>query len=108
MKSSLSGCMSRPHNLSQSHGSVAPLVAHQLFRSTDCNNLPTRFATLGTHINQIIGTLDHVQIVFDDQHGITKVDQALQHGKQMAHVLEMQSRRRLVEKIEGASCLPLA
>src|SRR5207249_12087429 len=44
-------------------------------------------------------------MVLDDQHGVTKIDQAVQHVKQLAHVVEMQSRRWLIQDVQRAAGL---
>ena len=47
--------------------------------------------------------LDHrVAIVFDDQHSVAQVAQALERGEQALIVALMQSDRRLVENVEHA------
>ena len=38
--------------------------------------------------------------MLDHQHGIAGIDQALQHVKQLAHVLEVQARGGLVQNVE--------
>ncbi|CNL80296.1 Uncharacterised protein [Mycobacterium tuberculosis] len=40
--------------------------------------------------------------MFDDDHRIALVDQAVDHVEQLAYVVEVQSRRRLVEDVDGA------
>ena len=44
-------------------------------------------------------------MVLDDQHGVAKIDQAVQHVKQLAHVVEMQSRRWLIQDVQRAAGL---
>ena len=63
----------------------------------------TAIATFRAEIDQPIGGLDDFEIVFDDQHRVAGLDQRMQHFQQLAHVLEMQARRRLVEDVERAA-----
>ena len=49
----------------------------------------------------MIGGLDKVEIMLDNKHGITRVDEPLKHVYQLCHISGMQSRRRLIEQIEG-------
>ena len=45
--------------------------------------------------------------MLDDDHGVARVAQAVQHGEQQIDVLEMQARGRLVEDVERASGVAL-
>ena len=51
----------------------------------------------------MVGGLDDVEIVLDDEHCVAGVNQALQHDEQLAHVFEVQARGRLVKNIERLS-----
>src|SRR5215469_16519937 len=44
-------------------------------------------------------------MVLDDQHGVAEIDEAVQHVKQLAHVIEMQSRRGLIQNVQRAAGL---
>ena len=48
----------------------------------------------------MVGDLDHVEVVFDDDHRIAAVDEFVEHIEQQADVLEMKPRRRFVEDVE--------
>src|SRR3954469_19851007 len=48
-------------------------------------------AALGTEIDDVVGGLDHVEIVLDDEHGVAAVHEAMQHIEQHAHVLEVET-----------------
>ena len=49
----------------------------------------------------MIGGLDKVEIMLDNEHGITRVDEPLKHIYQLCDIGGVQSGRRLVEQIEG-------
>ena len=59
-------------------------------------------STLGTQIDDPVGGPHHIHIVFDYQQRMSGVDQASKRTQQLGHVLEVQSRGRLVEEKEGA------
>ena len=48
------------------------------------------------------------QIVLDDEDRVALVHQRVQHLQQLAHILEMQPGRRLVEDIDRAASRPPA
>jgi len=41
--------------------------------------------------------------MLDDQHRVAGLDQGVQHLEQFAHIVEVQTGRRLVEDVEGAA-----
>ena len=59
-----------------------------------------RPAPFGTDVDQVVGHLDDVEVVLDDNHRIAAVHELVQHVEQQADILEMESRRRFVEDIE--------
>jgi hypothetical protein len=63
---------------------------------------PAAVAALGTHVDDPVGGLDDLQIVLDDQDRVALVHQRMQHLQQLAHILEMEPRRRLVEDVDRA------
>ena len=48
----------------------------------------------------MVGGLDDVEVVLDDDHGVAGIDQALEHAEQPPDVLEVQAGGRLVEDVE--------
>ena len=65
--------------------------------------LSALFTSLGAHVDDIVGGLDDVEVVLDDDDRVALVNQAVEHGKEDAYVFEMQPRGRLVEDVECAS-----
>ena len=53
------------------------LHLHQLLRRALKQDRATANATLGTNINDVIGHLDHVEVVLNDHHGVAFVYQFL-------------------------------
>ena len=52
--------------------------------------------TFGAHIYDIVGGLDDVEVVLDDNDGISAVHQSLEHAEQHADVLKVKARCRFV------------
>ncbi len=50
-----------------------------------------------TQIDQPIGGLDDVEIVFDDNYRMTSIHEPLKHVQQDPHIVEVQSRRGLIK-----------
>ena len=46
-----------------------------MLRRSDGDNLPALIASLGTKIDYPVGSLDHVEVVFDDNERAARVDQ---------------------------------
>ena len=55
----------------------------------------------------MVGALDHVQIVLDDDHGVAVADELVERFHQRVDVVEVQTRRRLVEN-EQRVALPFS
>ncbi|MCH8961576.1 MAG: AMP-binding protein, partial [Bacteroidetes bacterium] len=60
------------------------------------------FAALRADVDDPVGGLHHVEIVLDHYDGVARLDQLVQHLQKLAHILEMQTGRRLVEDVERA------
>ena len=54
----------------------------------------------GPEVDEVVGLLDHVEIVLDHEHRVAAVDEPLQHLEQLLDVGEVQPGRRLVEDVE--------
>ncbi len=62
-------------------------------------------SALWSHINDVVGLTDDVEVVFDDYDRIAAVYESAQHIHQYADVLEVQARGRLVEDEYGVPCV---
>src|SRR5690606_28820472 len=58
-------------------------------------------AAFRPEIDDVVGRFYDVEVVFDDDDGVSGVDQLLQDVKQLVNVGEMQPGRRLVENVYG-------
>ena len=46
----------------------------------------------------------HVQIMLDNDHGITALDEFIEYGEELIDVFKMETRCRLIQNIERAAC----
>src|SRR5262249_20182297 len=68
---------------------------------------PAAISTFWTQVDDPISGLDHVQVVLNHEHGVAAIDEAMQHVQQHAHILEVETRRGLVEDVECAAGVAL-
>src|SRR5712664_165863 len=65
------------------------------------------FASFGAEVDDPVGLLDDVEMVLDDEHGVAKIDQALENVEEFSNVVEMQAGGGLVEDVKSAAGLAL-
>src|SRR5579884_2645278 len=75
-------------------------VRRDLLRRAGRHDRAAAVAALGAEVDHVVGGLDHVEVVLDDQHGVAHADETLQHFEQLVDVGEVESGRRLVEHVE--------
>ena len=63
---------------------------------------PSLLPALGSHVDQAVGGLDHVEVVLDHDHAVAGVDEPLQDVEQALDVREVQARRGLIQEVERA------
>ena len=56
--------------------------------------------TFRAEVHEVIRSLYDVEIVLDDDHGVAPVRQCLEYADQLADIVEMEARGRLVEDVE--------
>ena len=64
-------------------------------------DITTFVATFGTKIDDVVGTLDNVEVMLDDDNAVSPLDQRVESFEQFSDVVEMQAGGRLVEDEEG-------
>ena len=79
------------------------LVRGHLFGRARGDDPAAAGAPFGPEVDHVVGRLDHVEVVLDDDDRVALVDELVQHVEQLARVLEMQAGRRLVEDVERAA-----
>ena len=87
--------------------SVAFGILGNLRRCAICHYLATAFATLGTEVDDVVGNLYDIEVVLDDDNGISLVYQLVEYANQTTDILKMESRSRLIEDVECAACIAL-
>ena len=60
-----------------------------LLRRAFDDDSAARAAGFGAEIDQPIGGLDDVHVVLDDDDGVAKIDEAIEHVEQLANIVEM-------------------
>ena len=65
------------------------------------NHVTSPFAAFRTEVDDPVGRLDDVQVVLDDEHGIPPVHQPVEDVQQLADVVEVESRGRFVQQVDG-------
>mgnify|MGYP003729007839 CR=1 FL=1 len=63
-------------------------------------------ATFGAEIDDVVGGLDHIEVVLDHNDGVALINQLLQHVEQFPRVLEVQTGRGLVQNVDCATRTP--
>ena len=75
-------------------------VVGDLARSAFGDYPATLLATFGAEVDNVVGNLDDIEVVFDNNNRISLVNQLVKHLDKATNILEMESRGRLVENIE--------
>src|SRR5512133_97590 len=83
------------------------LDERDVLRRSSGDNLPATISTVRTEVDDPIGGLDHVEIVLDDEHRVSSIDESMQYVEQHANVFEVQTSRGLVEDVERAAGVSL-
>ncbi len=65
------------------------------------HDLPAGIASLGSKVDDPVGNLDNIQVVFNNHHSVTSIHQPLQDIDQLVDIGGMQTDRRLVQDIDG-------
>ena len=82
-------------------GSIAFAAVGDFLGSTGDNDGAAATATFRSHVDDVVGLTDDVEVVLDDDDGIAAIDEATEHLYEDADVLEMETGGGLVEDVEG-------
>src|SRR5882762_2752213 len=66
------------------------------------DHAPARVAGSRSQLDHPVGPLHDVEMVLDDEHGVAGVDEPVEYTAQRSDVVEVQSRRRLVQDVKLA------
>ena len=72
-----------------------------LLRRAGGDNAAARITSAGAHVDDIIGTADHIEIVLNDDDGRAAIEQRLEHAQQHPHIQRVQADAWLVEHEHG-------
>ena len=75
-------------------------MLRKLFRRAGCDDLAAATTTFRPEVDDPVGSLDHIEVVLDDDDRVAVVAQTMQHFEQLFDVVEVQAGRRLVEDVE--------
>ena len=87
---------------------VAGSVCSHLLGCTRGNDSSAPFAPFRTQVDDVVGTLDDIEVVLDDDNAMTALQQGLKGLQQLLDVVEMESGGGLVKDEEGGVGLLLA
>ena len=76
------------------------------FGRTLCDDPAATAAAFRAKIDNVIGRLDHFQIVLDDDDRVALIDERLQNVEQSSDILEMQAGGRFVQNVERTARRP--
>jgi len=82
---------------------VRSLAGGDLLGRTGRDDLAAGVAAFGSEIDHVIRDLDHVEVMFDEEHGVPRVDETIQRLQQPLDISKMQPGRRLVQDVEGVA-----
>ena len=62
---------------------------HDFFRGAGCNNGPSAVAALRSDVDNVICCLYDIEVVFDDDNGISAIGQAVQDVNKLVDICKM-------------------
>ena len=72
-----------------------------MLRSSRRHDLTAVLASAGAEVDDPVRVRDHVEVMLDDEHRPTLVEQLLEDAHEHTHILGVQAHRRFVEDEEG-------
>lgn len=94
-------CMSLQHVFEEFRRIALP-SCHNLFRRSRCYELSAAASAFRADVDEMVGHLDDIEIMLNDDDGVALVDEPLQNIEEDADVLEVQARRGFVEDKNSA------
>ena len=70
------------------------------------HNRATAVAPLGAQVDDVVGGFDHIQVVFNDHHGVARLHQQLQHVDEPVDISRVQTCGRFIQNIDGGAGSP--
>src|ERR1700724_836326 len=91
-----------PQNLAQELPGMGIGDLRDLFWCALRDDVAAAVTTLGAKVNDVVGGLNDLEVVLDDDDRVASVSETTQHRKQFLDVVEVEPRRRLIEDVERA------
>ena len=82
---------------------IAALVGHDGFGRAGTNQLAAAIATFRADINDPVGGLDDIKVMFDHDNRVALIDQGMKNLEQFADIVEMKACGRLIKDIDGST-----
>ena len=92
-----------PQNVLEEGPGVAPRAPGDLLRRAGGHHGATAVSALRPQVDDIVGALDDIQVVLNDQHGVAPVAQSLENVQQVRHIVGVQAGGRLIQNVNGLS-----
>ena len=92
-------------NLSQKWRGATDTIFRHLFRRSAGDHLAAGFTRFRPQIEDVVGFGDHTEIVFDDNDGVSFVNEPMQHVEEQFNVCHVQADRRFLKQIQCRSGL---
>src|SRR3546814_5757959 len=80
---------------------ICPRLLRHLLLRPFRHDLPTLVAAFRAQVDDPVGRLDDLQIVFDDDYRVALLDEGVEDFEELAHVLEVEAGGGLVEDVES-------
>ena len=77
-------------------------VGGDFFGGAGGDDLAAGVAAFGAEVDDVVGGLDDVEIVLDDEQGAAAFDELAEGGEEFLHVVEVEAGGGFVEDVEGA------
>src|SRR5690349_18476037 len=85
----------------QESAGVRRLARGNLFRRAGDDDLAAGMTAFRSEINDVVCGLDDVHVMFDREHGMSRIDEPVQAAEEALDVRQVESRGRFVENVEG-------
>ena len=75
-------------------------VGSHLLGCAHGNHLAAACTAFGAHVDDPVGSLDHVQVVLNHHDGVALIAQLVEHIKQLLNIRKMQAGGRLIQNVQ--------
>src|SRR5580765_5989363 len=87
-------------NLSKRASRVGRLDLRDTLRRPGRHDLTTRFAAIGSKVDEIVGRLDDIEVVLDHDQRVPRFDELAKRRQELRDVVKVQAGGRLVEDVK--------